>query len=439
MRLSDILPERKALLTNDYWRERNRLGLPVPLFQPALPTSGNNTGRSNAGQSSNGTQSGSQNLTQQQQDDLEERQSMQARRNATAALAQQNQQLASSSIDTGNNPSLLDRNNQANSTDKLNRIEIPSGEIDWSYAVIERLDANTLKSVLLPFNLGKLVQDHDPSQNLELQPGDVVTVLSQADIPVPLEEQTKYVRLEGEFVSSGVYSVRPGETLQDLVLRAGGLTPKAYLYGSSFLRISARNFQQQRLDEYITRLSAELQRSLAVRSASTTTGITDPMAITAEQNIVNQLRSMRATGRIVLNFEPNSLSADVVPNIPLENGDVFHVPPKPNTVSVIGAVYGQNLFLYSPKQHLGDYVALAGHPNRIADNKHAFIIRANGSIFSREYAKGFFSNDFDKASINAGDAIVIPEKMIKPDVLHTLMEYSQIFSSFGILAAVLNQ
>ncbi len=453
MRLNDIIPERKALLTNDYWQERNRLGLPVPLFQPISRLPAEQNGINNqtrfdirqpgiASQygAQAGTQAGTQNLTQQQQDDLEEQKNMQARRDNASALAQQSQQLASNSVDTGssNSSSLLDRNNKQELTAKLNRIEIPAGEIDWSYAVIERLDPNTLKSVLLPFNLGKLVQDHDPSQNLELQPGDVVTILSQADIPVPLEEQTKYVRLEGEFASSGVYSVRPGETLKDLVQRAGGLTSKAYLYGSSFLRISARNFQQQRLDEYITKLSAELQRSLAVRSASTTTGVTDPLAMTAEQNIVRQLRSLKATGRIVLNFEPDSLSTDIIPDIPLENGDVFHVPPKPNTVSVIGAVYGQNVFLYSQKQKLGDYVALAGHPNRIADNKHAFIIRANGSIFSREHAKGFLSNDFDNTSINAGDAIVVPEKMIKPDTLHTIMEYSQIFSSFGILAAVLS-
>jgi len=459
MRLSDILPERKALLTNDYWQERNRLGLPVPLFQPmprlpSIQDGLNSSVRSNSLLSGLGTQGSPQQQLQlspqqqlQEQSDMEEQQSIQARRASAAALAQQNQQLASSSVETNNGNSSNNVNNSGTSLldhssqpylNRKNRIEIPAGEIDWSYAVIERLDPNTLKSVLLPFNLGKLVQDHDPSQNLELQPGDVVTILSQADIPVPLEEQTKYVRLEGEFASAGVYSVRPGETLRELVSRAGGLTAKAYLYGSSFQRISARNFQQQRLDEYITKLSAELQRSLAVRSASSTTGTTDPMALTAEQNIINQLRSMRATGRIVLNFEPQSMLTDSIPDIPMENGDVFHVPPKPNTVSVIGAVYGQNVFLYSPKQHLGDYVALAGHPNRIADNKHAFIIRANGSIFSREHAKGFFSNDFDNASINAGDAIVVPEKMIKPDLLHNLVEMSQIFSSFGILAAILN-
>src|SRR6201999_458499 len=35
----------------------------------------------------------------------------------------------------------------------INTVKIPAPEIDWSYAVIERLDPNTLKSSLVPFNL----------------------------------------------------------------------------------------------------------------------------------------------------------------------------------------------------------------------------------------------------------------------------------------------
>ena len=101
-------------------------------------------------------------------------------------------------------------------------IRLSAAEIDWSYAVIERLDPVTLKNSLLPFNLGALVLDHDSSQDLELQPGDVVTIFSQADIRVPIAQQTKFVKLEGEIVSSGTYSVHKGETLRQLIERAGG-------------------------------------------------------------------------------------------------------------------------------------------------------------------------------------------------------------------------
>jgi protein involved in polysaccharide export with SLBB domain len=317
-------------------------------------------------------------------------------------------------------------------------IRIPAPEIDWSYAVIERLNPTTLKAELLPFNLGKLVLDHDPTQNLELQQGDIVTILNQRDILVPQAEQTKFVRLEGEFPGAGVYSVKPGETLEQLVARAGGLTSNAYLYGSSFQRESTRAFQQQRLDDYIAQLSADMDRQTAVRGASTSTGISDPNALMLERNLVMQLRDLRATGRIVLEFSPDSSNVDAIPHIPLENGDVFRVPARPNTVSVIGAVYGQNVLLYKQDRHVSDYLSLAGGPNRIADKDHAFIVRADGSVYSRMKAKGVFSNRFEESWIYPGDTIVIPEKPIAPSLTKRLLDYSQILSSFGLAVAAIN-
>jgi protein involved in polysaccharide export with SLBB domain len=468
MRLSDIIPDRSSLLTNDYWRERNRLGVPVPLFEPLpnpQPLPYSSTGYGPRGQTPNNAFAPSADQNQQNpsnigypygqypQDPYQENQPGLADQVglATSGIQVQNPQGSDRSDGTSANYPQQNGNSPLNpsaqqlrpqyGTDEQqrppaqNKIRIPAPEIDWSYAVIERLDPETLKTSLIPFNLGKLVQDHDASQNLVLQPGDVVTIVSQNDISVPQGLRTKYVRLEGEFQGAGVYSVLPGEKLEQLVQRAGGLTDKAYLYGSSFSRESARVYQQQRLDEYIATLSADMERSSAVRAASSSTGIMDPSSLAAERNLVNQLRQMRATGRVVLDFVPASIGVASIPDIPLENGDVFRVPSRPDTVSVIGAVYGQNVFLYKPNRRLRDYVGLAGSPNRIADSKHAFIIRADGSVFSRERAQGVWSNNFDNATINPGDAIVIPEKLIKPSALKELIDYAQIASSFGLAAA----
>ena len=471
MRLSDIIPDRNALLTTDYWRARNRLGVPVPLFEPLEQNQyqrpntqnqlqrqntprGNQTNTLRPGSSADQALASSQTTQEETDTQAEELQELYPGQSSNPLLqgALANEALNNNIADNNNlqnsanvsaAPGTLGQQSQQRLENgeqppkPKNKIGIPAPEIDWSYAVIERLDPLTLRSSLVPFNLGKLVEDHDPSQNLLLQPGDVVTILSQNDILVPQDEQTKYVRLEGEFGAAGVYSVGPNETLEEVVQRAGGLTSKAYLYGSSFQRESARVFQQQRLDEYITSLSADMEREAAVRAASSTTGVLDPNALAEQRSLITQLRALRATGRVVLEFRPNSAGVASIPSIPLENGDVFRVPTKPNTVSVIGAVYGQNVFLYNSNRKLEDYVSLAGKPNRIADPKHAFIIRADGSIFSRERAKGVLSNEFDSAHINPGDAIVIPEKLIKPSALRDLIDYSQILSSFGLAAAAI--
>ncbi|MGB7191744.1 MAG: SLBB domain-containing protein, partial [Acidobacteriaceae bacterium] len=322
------------------------------------------------------------------------------------------------------------------------RITLPAPEIDWDYAVIERLNKNTLKTSLIPFDLGKLVLDHDPRQNLELEPGDVVTVFSQADIHVPLAQQTKFVRLEGEFVHAGTYSVKPGETLPELIARAGGLTPDAYLYGSEFSRESTRVIQQARINEYVQKLEMEIARGNIAQSNSAAATAQDlasaNAAVTSEHELIARLHQVRATGRIVLEEKPNSSGAAALPPIQLEDGDAFIVPPVPASVNVVGAVYDQNSFLYAPGRRVGDYLHLAGGPNRDADKKHAFIIRADGSVLSRAAASGIWGNTFDSVRIHPGDTIVVPEKTFGPTFMRGFLDWSQVVSQLGLGAAAIN-
>ena len=142
--------------------------------------------------------------------------------------------------------------------------------INWDYAVIERLNKAELRTQLIPFNLGKAIVQKDPAHNLELQAGDVVTIMSSADLRLPVERQTRLVRIEGEVVAPGVYQALPGETLPQLINRVGGLTPQAYLYGAEFTRESVRKQQQQNLDQVVRRLESQLSSAGATLAANLT-------------------------------------------------------------------------------------------------------------------------------------------------------------------------
>jgi protein involved in polysaccharide export with SLBB domain len=315
-------------------------------------------------------------------------------------------------------------------------------EIDWNYAVVERMDSDTLKTKLVPFDLGKLVIQHDETQNLELKPGDVVSIFSQADIQVPITEQTKFVRLEGEFLHAGTYSVLPGETLRALVQRAGGLTPNAYLYGSEFTRNSTRVIQQRRIDESIQSLTLEMQRGNLALAASPISSPQDLGSISAaqvsERELIAQLKQIRATGRIVLEFKPESNGPESLPDIPLENGDGFLVPSLPSTVNVVGAVFDQNSFLYQRYGQLDSYLRLAGGPNSYADHKRMFVVRANGAVISRTSVHGPWGNEFERLRMSPGDTIVVPEKSVKPSALRTVLDMTQIFSQLAFGAAAID-
>ncbi len=500
MTLSELLPNSQALITRDYWQRRNQLGLPSPAFQPDY-TQNLHFDASSLGQYGNPyTQGrpGYPNQTNTQQNGQSSQQLngqsiAQLQANAQGNNAQVNPDGSIGQLDANGQPINTNGNGQGYGQDytqglnsngqplpngyrqyppqvtptstiggstladqqqhtftentagagTLTNVSLPAPEIDWSYAVIERLDPTTLKTTLVPFDLGKLVMDHDPAQNLTLEPGDVVTVFSQADIRVPQAQQTKLVRLEGEVAHSGIYSVLPGETLRQLVQRAGGITPKAYLFGSELTRESARIIQQQRLSDYVTQLELDIDRASAATSAAAISAQDQAAAassLTASQLLVTRLRQLRASGRIVLNVNPDASAIASLPDLELEDGDRFIVPTRPSSINVVGAVYDQNSFIYNDERRVKGYLHQAGGPNRSADEKHSFIIRADGSVISRDSAGTLWGNTFEQARINPGDTIIVPEKVYRGSSTRNLLNYATIFSSFsslGLAAATL--
>jgi protein involved in polysaccharide export with SLBB domain len=314
-------------------------------------------------------------------------------------------------------------------------------EIDWDYAVVERLNTNDLATSLKPFNLGRAVLEKDEKDNLELQPGDIVTIFSQADIHVPQARQTTFVRLEGEFQAAGIYSVQPGETLRELVERAGGLTKQAYLFGSSFTRESTRLQQQAQLDEYSADLERDIERAASTRSNSAVSvqeAATSQASVESQRALAAKLRLMRASGRIVLDIAPESTGMSNIPDLPLEDGDSFVVPSRPANVKVVGAVYDQNAFIFEAPRRAEDYLQLAGGIARSGDSRHTFIIRADGSVVSRKSKTARSRGGLEKLRMNPGDTVVVPEIIDKTTLLRGLTDWSAVFGQFGLGAAAIN-
>ncbi len=462
MRLSDLIPDKESLITRNYWWRRARLGMPAPEFEPlenlphlVQPTTPIQLRPDQLGGPAIGSNNGVTGFAPGMQPGANSRNpNDQSFANNSQAAALYGSADAMQGSNAGRNP--LDQRNpnsgqpgdapdqQPEETAAPQRIEVGpiAPEIDWDYAAIQRQDPATLKTNLIAFDLGRLVLQHDASQDLALQAGDVVTIFSQADIHVPIAAQTKYVRLDGEFVHAGIYTVEPGETLRDLVTRAGGFTSSAYLYGSEFTRVSTRILQQRRMDEYIQTLEVQMQRGNLALASSPVTSAEDlasgAAAQSSEQQLVSQLRQMRATGRIVLELRPGSAGIDALPDITLENGDHFIVPPVPAAVNVVGAVFDQNSFLYENARRSGDYLRLSGGPNRDADKKDVFVIRADGSVISRAAANGPWGNQFDRLRMSPGDTIVVPEKSFKPSALRGFLDWSQLFSQFALGAAAIS-
>lgn len=314
-------------------------------------------------------------------------------------------------------------------------------EINWDYAVIQRMNPDNLSTQLIPFNLAQAVLTHDHTSDLPLQAGDIVTIFSQADLRVPKEEQTKFVRLEGEFKAAGVYRVEPDQMLRDVVERAGGLAPSAYLYGSVFTRETVRADQQERLNTMVAGMERDILRQASLMSQNIKSPEETAAAkasLEAQRATIDQLRRLRADGRIVLDLAPGAHDVDVIPNIALEDGDRFYVPSRPAVVSVIGDVYNQGAFLQKNGKTLSAYLQNAGGPTRDADKGREFVYRANGTVISKQATSRMWTGGFDTMRLMPGDTVVVPEQINKGAFLRGFKDWSQILSNFGLAAAAIN-
>ena len=428
MRLSDLIPDKQSLLTREYWKERNHLAV-------TEVSAGDDVSANSAEDQRNGSEA----LSPDGPKKITEIAMATARPQPPPFREQERNLQADSSLGAamgGDSVAPL------RSFQPHNFVQPAAPEINWEYAVIERIDQETLQTRIVPFKLGDLVLSHNPSQNLLLEPGDVVTIFSKADFSVPQASQAKQVRLEGEVNMAGVYTLLPGETLRELVRSAGGLTPHAYLYGAQFTRESTRREQQKRYDDFLAQLDREMTESaanLSSRIISPQQALTAQSSVASQHDLIDRLKKVPIDGRIVLDLNPTSRGIDALPDLPLENGDRFYVPSRPSTVNVIGTVFEQATFLYEEDLRVNDYLKKAGGPMRSADRSHTFIVRADGSVVSRSTSNTvLFARGFDTLPMYPGDTLVVPTYVNKTTFARNLMDWSQIAGNFALGAAAIN-
>ena len=313
--------------------------------------------------------------------------------------------------------------------------ELP--EINWEYAVIERLDKRTLSPKLIPFNLGLAINVKDSADNQLLEAGDTVTVFSKSDFRIRSDQKTRYVKVEGEIKNAGMYSVNHGTSLRQVLATSGGLTSEAYLYGLELTRESTRQFQQTRMNESIDKLEQEFQRYSATRARNITSP-EEALAIPAEadslKTLIVRLRAMKASGRIVLELTPDAASINRLPDVALEDGDTVFVPIIPATIGVVGAVVQEGTFLFGVNKRLADYLRQAGGRTRHGDEERLYILRADGTVLSGE--QGLLGKKIDNTMVLApGDTVVVPESPERVTWVRALKDWTQVFYQFGLGAA----
>ena len=321
-------------------------------------------------------------------------------------------------------------------------------EINWDYAVIERVNRQDLSVKLIPFNLGNVFAQPNGPDNIQLQPGDTVTIFSQTDVAVPMDKRRVFVRVEGEVNVPGVYQMTAGETLQSLLAKAGGPTSNAYLFGTAFYRETARKEQELNLEKAANRLENQLrnEQSRGFANLRAQSGADAQAAVAQREQegrlareAIDRFRQLKPTGRIAFGLKPDDRSFSRLPQIKLENGDRLVVPARPDFVHVFGAVAVEASSLWRPNMRVNDYLKTAGL-TADADVDSVLVLRVDGTVVSRD-SGNWFLGSMGGVEIMPGDSIIVPEKFDKETAWTKFTkgtrEWAQIFANFGLGAAAI--
>ncbi|CAH1601584.1 OtnA protein [Vibrio jasicida] len=233
------------------------------------------------------------------------------------------------------------------------------------------------------------------------------------------------VTLQGEVRFPGTYTVRQGETLGELLERAGGLTEFAHPQGAIFTREALRLQEQKLLNQYAADMRAETAKKTFRADSNMGSVISDPEKTL---KFVEEASRSKALGRMVVQLNrilKDERSADFM----LEDGDFLFVPTFRNTVSIMGEVQVPITYLLDNKLDVDDYLNKAGGAKKQADEDRIFVVRADGSVY-KPTSGYWFGNNHEE--LKAGDTIVVPIDTDYRDALSTWTAATQILYQTGV-------
>jgi protein involved in polysaccharide export with SLBB domain len=270
----------------------------------------------------------------------------------------------------------------------------------------------------------------DPAADLPLQAFDQLVIKE-----MPEWEEQETISVLGEVRFPGRYPIRRGETLRQVIERAGGLSDLAFVPGAVFTREDLKEREQRQLDLLADRLQRDLA-SLTLQQAQSGEGGASE-ALSAGQQLLSDLKTTQAVGRLVINLD-DVLRAEAgdPASLIVRKGDALYIPRIAQEVTVLGEVQNSTSHLYRADLSRDDYIKLSGGVTPRADEDRTFIVRADGSVAASE-AGGWLSRGAPKA-VNPGDTVVVPLDADRVKPLSFWTSVTQILYNIAVAVAAVN-
>ena len=281
------------------------------------------------------------------------------------------------------------------------------------------INGRSMQTEIIRVNLQDSLQDVGMA-NLILSSYDYLNIKV-----VPNWNAQQVVELVGEVNFPGLYPLLEGETLKDVLERAGGFTDRAFPDGVLFIREELVQREADQLENMANRLEGDLQ--------SLSTDPQSAQAAAAGLALVSRLRNTEPVGRLVINMD-DILSDEYGQSIVLRNNDRLYVPPISQEVTVLGEVQYPTSHLYQEGLARDAYISMSGGTTENSDESRIYIVHANGGVDIDNGSRWFVGQNHSE--IMPGDTVVVPIDTSMP-LIPMWASATQVIYNIAIAAAAL--
>lgn len=281
---------------------------------------------------------------------------------------------------------------------------------------------------LVRFNHDGIKNAEITHQNIKLNSGFLLQSLDTLHVKrIPEWQDNREIKLVGEIVFPGSYTLKKGEKLSDVIARAGGLTSEADAKAAIFTRVALKKQEAEK----IAQLQAQLENETA--QISLTSDEKNNTELAESTNLLSKLNVAEAVGRLVIDL-PHIIAHDSPDDIRLDDGDALYIPKAKESISVIGEVQYATSHIYKNAFDLHDYIDRSGGLKTRADQDRIYVIKADGSVRLASNDNWFASQG---ELLAAGDTIVVPLDLEYKDGLTLWAAVTQIIYNSAVAVAAI--
>ena len=283
---------------------------------------------------------------------------------------------------------------------------------DLQNVSLERILDGTLKTIP--------VVNTSQFESIEALDGDLIYIR---------EHPYREAKISGAVTKPGSYLMAPGETISDLIQKAGGFTNNAYLFGAIYQNEDAKAINKKAKDilyeEFLNNIIAVAQQNVG-----------ENFDLTPIVQLTKEIKDSAANGRVVVDLEDTS----TIQLYSIKDDDSLYVPEKNNVVYVYGETSSEGAVMFSDNENVDYFVEKSGGYKKFADTKSIYILHPNGESQLYSTKRNIFESS-PKSSIQVypGSIIFVPREIDKSTSNRLAAQaYVSILGNLGIALASLS-